>query len=303
MFYNSAKNILQRLGIKNKKQIFRYFVYFILISIVIFFALEYLKQSKVGNIIQRYKTLHYYNTYLEEIKKTAELIYFDEIIKDDKLASIFQNENTAEVLLELYDNFEPRFAYYRVLGLFDISFYSTLNEHILNFQDINFQDNFVLNLVEKVIVTKKDILELKNSQSDTYIVLVKPIIDNELNLLGIVSFEFDFNNILEKLNNTLGVKYKKLNDNQKSDEPVIEIFKSSYPGHSLYLQLEDVKDKDKQNSWCLWLFIFSIICLGLSLYILYKTKFDGFKDILYNINLRNIFGNFLTKIMISIRKR
>jgi len=298
MFYNSVKNILQKLNIKDKKQIFRYFVYFILISIVIFFALEYLKQSKVGNIIQRYKTLHYYNTYLEEIKKTAELIYFDEIIKDDKLASIFQNENTAEVLLELYDNFEPRFAYYRVLGLFDISFYSISNEHILNFQDINFQDNFVLNLVEKVIVTKKDILELKNSQSDTYIVLVKPIIDNELNLLGVVSFEFDFNNILEKLNNTLGVKYKKviLNNNQKSDEPVIEIFKSSYPGHSLYLQLEDLKNKEKQNSWCLWLFIFSIICLGLSLYILYKTKFDSFKDILYNINLRSNLFKKLFKI-------
>jgi len=192
MFYNSAKNILQRLGIKNKKQIFRYFVYFILISIVIFFALEYLKQSKVGNIIQRYKTSHYYNIYLEEIKQTAELIYSEEIIKDDKLVNIFQNENTVEVLFKLYDNFEPRFAYYRSLGLFDISFYSTLNEHILNFQDINFKDNFVLNLVEKVIATKKDILELKNVQSDSYIVLVKPIIDNELNLLGVVSFEFDF---------------------------------------------------------------------------------------------------------------
>jgi len=126
-------------------------------------------------------------------------IYFDEIIKDDKLIPIFQNENTAEVLLELYDNFEPRFTYYKTLGLFDISFYSTLNEHILNFQDSNFQDNFVLNLVEKVIATKKDILELKNSQSDTYIVLVKPIIDSKLNLLAVVGFEFDFNNILERL--------------------------------------------------------------------------------------------------------
>jgi len=285
---------------KNKKQIFRYLVYFILISIIVFFVFEYLKQSKVGNIIQRYKALKYYNIYLEEIKKTAELIYFDEIIKDDKLTPIFQNEdnenneNTVEILLELYDNFEPKFAYYRTLGIFDISFYSISNERILNFQDINFQDDFVLNLVEQVVSTKKDIMELKNAQSDSYIVFVKPIIDKELNLLGVVSLEFNFDNILEKLNNTLGLKYKKviLDNNQKNDEYLIEIFKSSYPRHSLYLQLEELKEKnkdiEKQSSSCFWLFIFSIVCLMLSFYILYKTKFDSFKNTLHNINLQDL---------------
>ncbi|WP_418180182.1 PAS domain-containing protein [Aliarcobacter lanthieri] len=289
----------------NKNLVFRYFIYFLTLFIFVFFVLEYFKEDKISNTIKKYEdiTLKNYNIYLKELEKTAEFIYFNEFIRDKKLIDIFHIENKEELSKRLYDSFEPNFAYYKTLGLFDISFYSNQKEQILNFKDINFQDSFVLNLVDKVISTKEDIIEFKNRQEDSYIVFVKPIIDDKLNLVGVVNIEFDFKIILDKLNDNLGLNYKKTILSDKEDnENLIEIFRTPNNKNIVYLQLEDLKNSQDINKLYVfydWLFIFCVVLLAFYIYVLYKIKLLKLQKDLVQHNYDELFDqvdNYVLKL-------
>ncbi|MBL3520565.1 PAS domain S-box protein [Arcobacter lanthieri] len=289
----------------NKNLVFRYFIYFLTLFIFVFFVLDYFKEDKISNTIKKYEdiTLKNYNIYVKELEKTAEFIYFNEFIRDKKLIDIFHIENKEELSKRLYDSFEPNFAYYKTLGLFDISFYSNQKEQILNFKDINFQDSFVLNLVDKVISTKEDIIEFKNRQEDSYIVFVKPIIDDKLNLVGVVNIEFDFKIILDKLNDNLGLNYKKTILSDKEDnENLIEIFRTPNNKNIVYLQLEDLKNSQDINKLYVfydWLFIFCVVLLAFYIYVLYKIKLLKLQKDLVQHNYDELFDqvdNYVLKL-------
>ncbi|WP_418186929.1 PAS domain-containing protein [Aliarcobacter lanthieri] len=289
----------------NKNLVFRYFIYFLTLFIFVFFVLDYFKEDKISNTIKKYEdiTLKNYNIYLKELEKTAEFIYFNEFIRDKKLIDIFHIENKEELSKRLYDSFEPNFAYYKTLGLFDISFYSNQKEQILNFKDINFQDSFILNLVDKVISTKEDIIEFKNRQEDSYIVFVKPIIDDKLNLVGVVNIEFDFKIILDKLNDNLGLNYKKTILSDKEDnENLIEIFRTPNNKNIVYLQLEDLKNSQDINKLYVfydWLFIFCVVLLAFYIYVLYKIKLLKLQKDLVQHNYDELFDqvdNYVLKL-------
>ncbi|RBQ29435.1 histidine kinase [Aliarcobacter vitoriensis] len=295
----------------NKNLIFRCFIYFIIIFVIIFFVLDYLKKDDLNRVTKNYEetTLKNYNIYLDELKKTAEFIYFNEFTKDKKLIRVFQNENIEELSIKLYDEFEPNFAYYKTLGVFDISFYSNQKKHILNFKDINFQDNFLSSLVGDVISTKKDIMEFKNRQNDTFIVFLKPIIDDKLNLVGVVNIEFDFNTILEKLNDSLNLEYKKAILDKtvvKSDE-FLEIFKSSYYDNSIFLQMNNIKDSEsikKIYDFYDLLLISLIAILVLFIYIFYKMKLLQFQKDLIQHNYDELFtqiDNYVLKLDTNLK--
>ncbi|WP_419678212.1 PAS domain S-box protein [Aliarcobacter lanthieri] len=289
----------------NKNLVFRYFIYFLTLFIFVFFVLDYFKEDKISNTIKKYEdiTLKNYNIYLKELDNTAEYIYFNEFIRDKKLIDIFHIENKEELSRKLYDSFEPNFAYYKTLGLFDISFYSNQKEQILNFKDINFQDSFVLNLVDKVISTKKDIIEFKNRQEDSYIVFLKPIIDDKLNLVGVVNIEFDFKIILDKLNDNLGLNYKKtILSDKENNENLIEIFRSLNNKNIVYLQLEDLKNSQDINKLYVfydWLFIFCVVLLAFYIYVLYKIKLLKLQKDLVQHNYDELFeqvDNYVLKL-------
>ncbi|PRM94399.1 histidine kinase, partial [Aliarcobacter cryaerophilus] len=200
---------------KNKNLIFRYFLYFILSFSISVFVINWFKNSSFEYIIDDYKheTLTKYNRYYEELIKTSDFIYFNGFIKNKKLISILQKNDEDKIKDELYFEFEPEFSYYKTLGIHDISFYSIYNKPILNFQDINFDDNFNIQITQKVVALKKEVVAIKYSEKNSMILFSKPIIDEKLNLLAVVNFEFNFNQILNKLNSNSELIFEKFVSN------------------------------------------------------------------------------------------
>ena len=205
---------------KNKNLIFRYFLYFILSFSIAIFVINWFKNSSFEDILNEYKqeTLTKYNRYYEELIKTSDFIYFNGFIKNKNLISIFQKNDENKIKDELYFEFEPEFSYYKTLGIYDISFYSLQNNPILNFKDINFDDNFNLKITQKVVASKKELVSIKYSDKNSIVVFSKPIIDEKLNLLAVVNFEFNFNQILNKLNSNSELIFEKFVSNSSDIE-------------------------------------------------------------------------------------
>ena len=217
---------------ENKNLIFRYFLYFILSFALSIFVINWFKNISLEAVLNDYKkeSLNKYNRYYDELIKTSDFIYFNGFIKNKKLISILQKSDENKIKDELYLEFEPEFSYYKTLGIYDISFYTVDSKPILNFQDANFDDNFNLNIAKKVVASKKEFVDIKYSDKNSDIVFSKPIIDEKLNLLAVVNFEFNFNQILNKLNSNSELIFEKFVSNSSDIEKdrlfiLIPIFK------------------------------------------------------------------------------
>ena len=217
---------------ENKNLIFRYFLYFILSFALSIFVINWFKNISLEAVLNDYKkeSLNKYNRYYDELIKTSDFIYFNGFIKNKKLISILQKSDENKIKDELYLEFEPEFSYYKTLGIYDISFYTVDSKPILNFQDVNFDDNFNLNITQKVVASKKEFVDIKYSDKNSAIVFSKPIIDEKLNLLAVVNFEFNFNQILNKLNSNSELIFEKFVSNSSDIEKdrlfiLIPIFK------------------------------------------------------------------------------
>ncbi|MGJ0456573.1 PAS domain S-box protein [Aliarcobacter cryaerophilus] len=286
---------------KNKNLIFRYFLYFILSFSISVFVINWFKNSSFEAILNDYKqeTLTKYNRYYEELIKTSDFIYFNGFIKNKKLISIFQKNDENKIKDELYFEFEPEFSYYKTLGIYDISFYSVQNRPILNFQDINFDDNFNLNITQKVVASKKEFVDIKYSDKNSAIVFSKPIIDEKLNLLAVVNFEFNFNQILNKLNSNSELIFEKFVSNSSDIEKdrlfiLIPIFKLE-DSKTFYLKsnlLEKNIKIEKLNDFYNFLTIFFGLSLALIIFLLYKSKNQDIKNKL----LKNSYDDLLSQV-------
>ena len=286
---------------ENKNLIFRYFVYFLLSLGTAVLVINWFKNSSFEAILNEYKqeTLTKYNRYYEELIKTSDFIYFNGFIKNKKLISIFQKNDENKIKDELYFEFEPEFSYYKTLGIYDISFYSVQNRPILNFQDINFDDNFNLNITQKVVASKKEFVDIKYSDKNSAIVFSKPIIDEKLNLLAVVNFEFNFNQILNKLNSNSELIFEKFVSNSSDIEQnklflLIPIFELE-DKKTLYLKsnlLEKNRKIEKSNDFYNFLTIFFGLSLALIIFLLYKSKNQDIKNKL----LKNSYDDLLSQV-------
>ena len=286
---------------ENKNLIFRYFVYFLLSLGTAVLVINWFKNSSFEAILNEYKqeTLTKYNRYYEELIKTSDFIYFNGFIKNKKLISIFQKNDENKIKDELYFEFEPEFSYYKTLGIYDISFYSVQNRPILNFQDINFDDNFNLNITQKVVASKKEFVDIKYSDKNSAIVFSKPIIDEKLNLLAVVNFEFNFNQILNKLNSNSDLIFEKFVSNSSDIEQnklflLIPIFELE-DKKTLYLKsnlLEKNRKIEKSNDFYNFLTIFFGLSFALIAFLLYKTKVQKFRNKL----LKNSYDDLLSQV-------
>ena len=286
---------------ENKNLIFRYFVYFLLSLGTAVLVINWFKNSSFEAILNEYKqeTLTKYNRYYEELIKTSDFIYFNGFIKNKKLISIFQKNDENKIKDELYFEFEPEFSYYKTLGIYDISFYSVQNRPILNFQDINFDDNFNLNITQKVVASKKEFVDIKYSDKNSAIVFSKPIIDEKLNLLAVVNFEFNFNQILNKLNSNSELIFEKFVSNSSDIEQnklflLIPIFELE-DKKTLYLKsnlLEKNRKIEKSNDFYNFLTIFFGLSLALIVFLLYKSKNQDIKNKL----LKNSYDDLLSQV-------
>ena len=286
---------------ENKNLIFRYFVYFLLSLGTAVLVINWFKNSSFEAILNEYKqeTLTKYNRYYEELIKTSDFIYFNGFIKNKKLISIFQKNDENKIKDELYFEFEPEFSYYKTLGIYDISFYSVQNRPILNFQDINFDDNFNLKITQKVVASKKEFVDIKYSDKNSAIVFSKPIIDEKLNLLAVVNFEFNFNQILNKLNSNSELIFEKFVSNSSDIEQnklflLIPIFELE-DKKTLYLKsnlLEKNRKIEKSNDFYNFLTIFFGLSFALIAFLLYKTKVQKFRNKL----LKNSYDDLLSQV-------
>ena len=286
---------------ENKNLIFRYFLYFILSFALSIFVINWFKNISLEAILNEYKqeTLTKYNRYYEELIKTSDFIYFNGFIKNKKLISIFQKNDENKIKDELYFEFEPEFSYYKTLGIYDISFYSVQNRPILNFQDINFDDNFNLKITQKVVASKKEFVDIKYGEKNSIILFSKPIIDEKLNLLAVVNFEFNFNQILNKLNSNSDLIFEKFVSNSSDIEkdrlfiliPIFELEDSK----TFYLKsnlLEKNIKIEKLNDFYNFLTIFFGLSFALIAFLLYKTKVQKFRNKL----LKNSYDDLLSQV-------
>lgn len=284
---------------ENKNLIFRYFLYFILSFALSIFVINWFKNISLEAVLNDYKkeSLNKYNRYYDELIKTSDFIYFNGFIKNKKLISILQKSDENKIKDELYLEFEPEFSYYKTLGIYDISFYTVDSKPILNFQDINFDDNFNLNITQKVVASKKEFVDIKYSDKNSAIVFSKPIIDEKLNLLAVVNFEFNFNQILNKLNSNSELIFDKFVSNSSDIEKdrlfiLIPIFKLE-DSKTFYLKsnlLEKNIKIEKLNDFYSFLTIFFGLSLALIIFLLYKSKNQDIKNKLLKNSYDELFS-------------
>ena len=284
---------------ENKNLIFRYFLYFILSFALSIFVINWFKNISLEAVLNDYKkeSLNKYNRYYDELIKTSDFIYFNGFIKNKKLISILQKSDENKIKDELYLEFEPEFSYYKTLGIYDISFYTVDSKPILNFQDVNFDDNFNLNITQKVVASKKEFVDIKYGDKNTAIVFSKPIIDEKLNLLAVVNFEFNFNQILNKLNSNSDLIFEKFVSNSSDIEKdrlfiLIPIFKLE-DSKTFYLKsnlLEKNIKIEKLNDFYNFLTIFFGLSLALIVFLLYKSKNQDIKNKLLKNSYDELFS-------------
>lgn len=284
---------------ENKNLIFRYFLYFILSFALSIFVINWFKNISLEAVLNDYKkeSLNKYNRYYDELIKTSDFIYFNGFIKNKKLISILQKSDENKIKDELYLEFEPEFSYYKTLGIYDISFYTVESKPILNFQDVNFDDNFNLNITQKVVASKKEFVDIKYSDKNSAIVFSKPIIDEKLNLLAVVNFEFNFNQILNKLNSNSELIFEKFVSNSSDIEKdrlfiLIPIFELE-DKKTLYLKsnlLEKNIKIEKLNDFYSFLTIFFGLSLALIIFLLYKSKNQDIKNKLLKNSYDELFS-------------
>ena len=284
---------------ENKNLIFRYFLYFILSFALSIFVINWFKNISLEAVLNDYKkeSLNKYNRYYDELIKTSDFIYFNGFIKNKKLISILQKSDENKIKDELYLEFEPEFSYYKTLGIYDISFYTVDSKPILNFQDVNFDDNFNLNIAKKVVASKKEFVDIKYSDKNSAIVFSKPIIDEKLDLLAVVNFEFNFNQILNKLNSNSELIFEKFVSNSSDIEKdrlfiLIPIFKLE-DSKTFYLKsnlLEKNIKIEKLNDFYNFLTIFFGLSLALIIFLLYKSKNQDIKNKLLKNSYDELFS-------------
>ena len=284
---------------ENKNLIFRYFLYFILSFALSIFVINWFKNISLEAVLNDYKkeSLNKYNRYYDELIKTSDFIYFNGFIKNKKLISILQKSDENKIKDELYLEFEPEFSYYKTLGIYDISFYTVDSKPILNFQDINFDDNFNLNITQKVVASKKEFVDIKYGDKNSTIIFSKPIIDEKLNLLAVVNFEFNFNQILNKLNSNSDLIFEKFVSNSSDIEKdrlfiLIPIFKLE-DSKTFYLKsnlLEKNIKIEKLNDFYNFLTIFFGLSLALIIFLLYKSKNQDIKNKLLKNSYDELFS-------------
>ncbi|WP_066346566.1 PAS domain-containing protein [Aliarcobacter cryaerophilus] len=284
---------------ENKNLIFRYFLYFILSFALSIFVINWFKNISLEAVLNDYKkeSLNKYNRYYDELIKTSDFIYFNGFIKNKKLISILQKSDENKIKDELYLEFEPEFSYYKTLGIYDISFYNVDSKPILNFQDINFDDNFNLNITQKVVASKKEFVDIKYGDKNSTILFSKPIIDEKLNLLAVVNFEFNFNQILNKLNSNSDLIFEKFVSNSSDIEKnrlfiLIPIFKLE-DSKTFYLKsnlLEKNIKIEKLNDFYNFLTIFFGLSLALIVFLLYKSKNQDIKNKLLKNSYDELFS-------------
>lgn len=199
---------------KYKSLNIRYMFYFFVLFFSIIFLFDFFKERDFNNFLSNYKKqinkeyLKYFNSYQD----ISELIYFNEFIKDKKLIEILKNKDNSNLITlkkQLNLDFQNSYLFYKTLGLIEVSFYTSKNNLILSMED-NFENNIITKIVNKVMDSKKELVEYKIENNKLILLFSKPIFDEKLNFLGVINLEFDFDNIINDLEKNNDIKFRLL---------------------------------------------------------------------------------------------
>ncbi|AXK49266.1 histidine kinase [Aliarcobacter trophiarum LMG 25534] len=261
---------------------YRCLVLFFITSLLAIIGLNSFKTNSLKNLEESKKNeiLSSYDSYFNDLKKRADFIYFNEFVQSNKIISILQNNSQNSLKERLYLEFEPQFSFYKHIELYDISFYTKDAIYILNFKDEQIEDKFADEIVLKTKSTKKDSSDIKMEDDKLYIIFSKAIIDEKLELLGFVNFEFDFEKFLESINGDLNKKSILLLDNNKIDKNFIEVLVLT-DKKTIYLNKNSFEDSVKVielENYYLFLTIFSIVILAVLSFLIYLIRILKYKN-------------------------
>lgn len=157
-----------------------------------------------------------YSKYYNEYKTDSELIYFNEFIKNKELIKTFKNINENNIensKKEIFKQIKDSYLFYKTMNVNDITFYSSSNELILSMEEKS-SDDSSSKIVKEVISSKKELNSFKIIDDNYYLVFAKPIFDENLNFLGVLNIEFDFNSLIKKLEYNSEFSFTKIVSNQ-----------------------------------------------------------------------------------------
>ncbi len=157
-----------------------------------------------------------YSKYYNEYKTDSELIYFNEFIKNKELIKTFKNINENNIensKKDIFKQIKDSYLFYKTMNVNDITFYSSSNELILSMEEKS-SDDSSSKIVKEVISSKKELNSFKIIDDNYYLVFAKPIFDENLNFLGVLNIEFDFNSLIKKLEYNSEFSFTKIVSNQ-----------------------------------------------------------------------------------------
>ncbi len=196
----------------------RYFFYFFISLFVLIFVTNMFKKDEVEYSLNVYNKFinKEYSKYYNEYKTDSELIYFNEFIKNKELIKTFKNidpNNIENSKKEIFKHLKDSYLFYKTMDVSDITFYSPSNKLLLSMEN-NLSDENSFKIVNQVISNKKEFDSFKIVDENYYLVFSKPIFDENLNFLGVLNIEFNFNSLVNKLEYNSEFLFTKVASNQ-----------------------------------------------------------------------------------------
>ncbi|MFY9073729.1 PAS domain S-box protein [Malaciobacter mytili] len=228
---------------------------------------SYYKNKEVKQLLKKdiEKIKLNFNNVYEENKKLSELIFFNNLLYDQKIIKLYKQISTDKKKSreELFLYLKERFYYFKSFGVKQINFYLPNNETFLRMGKKDIYSDVAKNRETLLYVNSilKEIDSIEIAQLNPSFRFLKPLLDEKLNHLGSIEIEFDFDYIANLIQKNMGYKvffvfnkqliqknlfhseYKRfadfiLNDNYQIEETIFKLFKYE----------EEVFKKIKENN-------------------------------------------------------
>lgn len=258
---------------KSPKFFYSFFLGISLFGLFIIFDSDKNKEINQYLLANRKDINYKYEELLKKYFQFGDLIYYNEIIRDRKILNILKNQYKKDIKKDIFENSVNSFSFYSNLELSNFGFYDANKSLILNFNEQLSS--------KKELLSKQDTFSFIKDENKIYLVLLKPIFDENLNFLGVLSLEFLFDDFLQKLQKELNQNFSYEISKNKFDDftyknTYINIF-AMKNDESLFLVSENNQIKiDSINELFQKYFYISSIFLAIIIFSIYK--FFDYRD-------------------------
>lgn len=173
---------------------------------------SYYKNKEVKQLLKKdiEKIKLNFNNVYEENKKLSELIFFNNLLYDQKIIKLYKQISTDKKKSreELFLYLKERFYYFKSFGVKQINFYLPNNETFLRMGKKDIYSDVAKNRETLLYVNSilKEIDSVEIAQLNPSFRFLKPLLDEKLNHLGSIEIEFDFDYIANLIQKNMGYK-------------------------------------------------------------------------------------------------